>query len=218
MTRRKDRPAAEEPLSPGLAAEEAKTEQKRHGFFVNLLCGLGLLVLCAAVGLGAVMLHSWTEPGAEKALNAEDFEVEGGQRERVVAGESSDLTYLRTRAGYPLPYFDGQMFMGEIRNAAYDGKNVCLVTMTYRSGLVITAAAPREAAPLLLREGMEVLTGRTWEISLAGNVKMPGLMCRGNSGACLYFETDGAAYSVFAPGMGAEELYGYLSETSLNVK
>ncbi len=164
------------------------------------------------------MLHSWTENETEKEWNAEDFEVEGGQRERVVAGESSDLAFLRSRAGFPLPYFEGQMFMGEIRNASYHGQLACVVTMTYQSGLVLTAAAPREAAPLLLREDMEVLMRGDCVISLAGNVELQALACQGRSGACLCFETDSAAYSVWAPGTKAEDLYAYIKETRLNVK
>ena len=203
-------PSREPPAEPG--------GKKPLRVFRALLCGAALLLFCGAVCLGAVMFHSWTEPGAARELRAEDFEVEGVRRERIVAGESSDLTFLRNRAGCPLPYFEGQMFMGEIRNAEFDGENACIVTMTYQSGLVITAVAPREAAPLLLRKDMEVLMRGDGEIFLAGNVKLRALMCQGESGSCLYFETDSAAYSVFAPGTDAGRLYAYLTDTRLNVR
>ena len=216
MKKRKKAPAAD--ALPSREPPAAQGGKKTRRVFRGLVCGAALILFCGAVCLGAAMFHSWTEPGAAREMRAEDFEVEGAGRERVVAGESSDLTFLRNRAGCPLPYFEGQMFMGEIRNAEYDGKNACVVTMTYQSGLVITAAAPREAAPLLLRKDMEVLMRGDGEISLAGNVKLRALMCQGKSGSCLYFETDSAAYSVYAPGTDAERLYAYLTETRLNVR
>ena len=202
------------PLLPPRAGGEAPGGR----IFKNLLFGVGVLLMCALILFGAVMLHSWKASGTNQSLKAEDFEVEEGPRERVLPGESSDLTFLRNRAGCPLPYFEGQMFLGEIRNAEYGGQNACLVTMTYQSGLVINACAPREAAPLLEIKEMDVLMRGDARITLTGNVGIPALMCEGRPGACLYFETDSAAYAVFAPGTRADALYRYLQATPLSVR
>ncbi len=177
----------------------------------SLLCAL---VLC----LAAVMLHSF-EDGGGAALRARDFEVtEDGGAARIQAGESSDIAILRSACGFALPYFPGQVMYGEAVNADCGGRNAVVVTMTYQSGAVIQAVKPRSAASLILREGLQVQMYEDLRIPFTGlSGGIGAMMCRGDGRACLYFSTEDAAYSIYAPTDG-DLLYKYVSENDLKVR
>ena len=203
---------------------ESAAAKKRSGKALGRLFGgtvffLFTLLSAAIVCLTAVLLHSFDVKTGPETLRASDFEVsDDASVSRIVPGESSDLGEIRAICGFPLPYFPGQLMYAGVTNADWDGGNAVRVTMEYASGAVIEAVRPAEAAPLIRRAGMEV--------QLYGNLRVPftgmydgigAVMCRGNGASCLYFSTDTAAYSVYAPVSG-DVLYKYVGENGLSVR
>ena len=202
------------------AAEEERSAGKRGGGFIGkVLYALAALLFTALFCLAAVLVHPFDAEGGAGDYRASDFEVkEENDVPRIWPGESSDIGGIRAICGFPLPYFAGQMMYAEAGNVEYGGKNAVRVTMRYQSGMEIEAVRPPEAAPVIRRDGMEVMMYENLRVPFAGMQGGIGaIMCRGKADSCLYFSTDDAAYSIYAP-VGPELLYRYVSETGLSVR
>ena len=170
--------------------------------------------------LAGIRLHSF-DPSLTARAGASGFEVreEGAGAARIRPGESGDIGEIRRECGFPMPYFPGQVMFGEMTNVSYDGKNAVRVTMSYPGGVVIQAVRPREAAFLIKREGLGVQLYESLRVPFGriSSSYIPALMCGGRAGSCIFFSTEDAAYSIFAPADG-ETLYRYVYENDLDVR
>ena len=108
--------------------------------------------------------------------------------------------------GAPLPQFSGHTPAGEARNTRHDGQTVRQVTLTY-PGLVITAVRPASAAPLLLRNELSIQSRSDLTV-----MNLPATLAGKGSSHCLYFSSEFAAYSLYAPNATEEEFLSLLRQ------
>ena len=184
---------------------------RTFALFLAALIFSGMLYLCGAA------LHLFDRRAGEDSAERYAVAQESSAVERMIAGETGDIGQLREMAGFPLPFLEGQPFLGEAANAVYDGGSARLITMRYTTGIVIAAVCPAEAAPLLKRGGMELRMDTAETLQLQGLRQRVVLSESGNT-SCVYFSTDDAAYAVYAQGLTGGQLIGVLNEYGLSVR
>ncbi len=187
-------------------------QEKRNGsaggwirrFFGGLTGLLLALILMGVIYLAAVLLHA-PETDGQSAFIVEE---EKAPVTPLTASSSSDPRALAQLLGAPLPQLADYTPAGAARNVAHDGQTVRQVTLDY-GGLIITAVNPASAAPLLLREEMTVQSRSDLTV-----MNLPAVWaCRGES-HCLYFSSEFAAYSIYAPKATEEEFFAMLGRIS----
>ncbi len=178
------------------------------------------LLAAALLILAALRLHPFDAAKNGRTGAASGFEVteESDDTARIYPCESSDIGEIRKACGFPLPCFPGQGMYGEAYNVSWMGKNAVRVTMEYPGGVVIEAVRPAAAAALIKRDGMEVRLYESLRVPFAHSAAGPAaLLCTGKGGSCMYYSTDSAAYSIYAP-VDGDTLYTYIKENDLGVR
>lgn len=159
------------------------------------------LVLVAVIYVAAVLLHA--SDGNEQ--NAWVVEEEENAVTPLQAASSSDVQSLARLFGAPLPAYSSQAPSGEARNTRHDGQAVRQITLSY-PGLIITAVRPASAAPLLLRD--ELIVQSRSDLTV---MNLPAVLAGKGTRHCLYFSSEFAAYSVYAPNATEEEFLAAVS-------
>lgn len=159
---------------------------KNMGFF------FGLLMAAALCYVALVMLTGQFE---ETKVSPAPQGIDPLQ-----PGQTADFAALQQAFGAPLPQLPGYAMQGKAVNETYQGKNVRMACLEY-DGFVLTAVRPAYAAPLLLHE--ELSLSLEGDVSVAG---LPAALAEGEGARCLYFSTEEAAYSLYAPNAGRESI------------
>ncbi|MBO4926032.1 MAG: hypothetical protein J5472_06100 [Clostridia bacterium] len=153
------------------------------------------LLLMAAVCLAAVLLQSPEETKAPQTAEESAPAVT-----RMQSAAMDDPAALAGLFGCPLPALPGQSCRGQAGNSAYDGSTARVACLIYDDAAVY-AVQPAAAAPLLLRERMEVSV--RGDLTVLG---LPALLAESGQEACLYFSNETAAYAFYTPAAGTEAL------------
>lgn len=161
---------------------------KNKGFFRRFFAGtwylIGLIIAAVLCFLGVLMLT-----GHFEGLN----QPETVGTAPLNPGQTQDVAALSESFGLPLPTLPGYSMHGQALNVSYNGRNVRQAILQY-DGFTITCVQPAFAAPLLLRSDLS--------LSLEEGITVDGLpaaLSEKDTAFCLYFNTDDAAYSIFAP-------------------
>ena len=141
------------------------------------------LLLMAAVYLAAVLLQSPDETNRPRTAEESDPAVT-----RMQSAAMDDPAALAGLFGCPLPV------------VTYDGSTARMACLLYDDAAVY-AVQPAAAAPLLLRERMEV--SARGDLAVLG---LPALLAESGQEACLYFSNESAAYALYVPAGGTEAL------------
>lgn len=175
--------------------------RKIQKFFSGFTSLLLALLLIAVIYLAAVLLH------APENLEQNAWVVE--EEEHITplqAASSSDVRALAQMLGAPLPHLASHTPTGEARNARHDGQTVRQVTLSY-PGLTITAVRPASAAPLLLRNELVIQSNSALTV-----MNLPAILASKESSHCLYFSSEFAAYSIYAPNSTEEEFLSVIRQ------
>ena len=155
-------------------------------------------VITAAIVIAMVFLAAILLEIPEKDVEGQwVVEEEKAPVPPMQAANMGDVQALAQLFGAPLPALPGHTPAGEARNASHDGRTVRKVTLAYE-GFTVYALRPAEAAPLLLRDELDVqlrsdLTAMNLPVTLASR----------DGAYCAYFADGMAAYAIYAP--AAEE-------------
>lgn len=183
---------------------EPKKETEARGFFRLILRALLGLLGMAAFFVAAVLLKAPGDSFGESYVVVED----PVPVTRMQSASMNDPKGLAQLFGAPLPALPGYAVSGEGGNATHDGQ-VARVAALYYEGLIISAVQPASAAPLLLRDELDVaLLG---DLAVLGQ---PAALARKGDAYCVYFSTPAAAYSVYAPHAEREDFYAALGRLS----
>jgi len=182
--------------------EKNKFSRKIRGFFSGLTSLFLALILMAVIYAAAVLLDS-PEKNQQNAWVVEEEETAVTP---LQAATSSDARVLAQMLGAPLPQLTGHTPSGEARNTSHDGKTVRQITLSY-PGLVITAVRPASAAPLLLRKDLTIQSRSDLTV-----MNLPAVWASKDSSHCLYFSSEFAAYSIYAPNAAEEEFLSVISQ------
>ena len=168
------------------------------GKFFRVLLGItGLLLVTAVFVVLAVMA---VKP--EKDKQGEAFTVtETEPVEPVTAMDTRDIMEWARAFGSRVPALSGEAGVGQVLNAAFEGRTARMATFDYGT-VSVACVRPAAAAALLLRSGLSV--------SLRSDISvqsMPALYAADGNQRCLYFSDENAAYSFYAPDMGEEAFF-----------
>ena len=153
------------------------------------------LLLMAAVYLAAVLLQSPDETNRPRTAEESAPAVT-----RMQSAAMDDPAALAGLFGCPLPVVPGRNCRGQAGNSTYDGSTARMACLLYDNAAVY-AVQPAAAAPLLLRERMEV--SARGDLAVLG---LPALLAESGQEACLYFSNEAAAYALYVPAGGTEAL------------
>lgn len=159
-------------------------------FFKNLGYFLGLVVAAGLCCIALLMLTGQFEEGRTQPP-AEGVSF-------LQPGQTGDLSALQGAFGAPLPCLPGYAMQGVLTNETYNGRNVRKAVLQY-DGFLITCVQPAFASPLLLHKDLSL--SLETHFTVAG---LPAALAEGGNAHCLYFSTDTAAYSLYAPEAGRE--------------
>ena len=165
--------------------------QKAAGRALRIGAAVLTVILCAALYFGMILLDR------DEAAETETAESTAAKTP-LQPGQYESIADLRTQVDFPLIALN-EACIARAENAQWQGIKAHLITMNFASGVVISAVSPREAAPLIKRDGFE-LAGNT-DLKVIG---MDASLAVGPSGACLYFSSGSAAYCLYGEGMSAE--------------
>jgi hypothetical protein len=158
---------------------------------------LGVLLVAAVFVVLAVMAE---KPAADKQVEA--FAVTDEEPLlNIPATDTDDVSALSHVFGEKLAVFPDAAVRGAVRNASYQGATARVATLAYENA-VVTCVRPAAAAPLLLRDDLDVSV-RT-DLSI---LSMPAAYAEHGNARCLYFSGDGAAYSLYAPDLSQEDFF-----------
>lgn len=177
----------------------AKNASRR--FLKNLGYFLGLIIAAGLCFVSLLMISGQFEEGLSTPP-AEGIAP-------LQPGQSTDFAALQQAFGGPLPCLPGYSFQGQATNEVYNGQNVRKVALQYE-GFRLTAVRPAFAAPLLLQEELSLcLDG---DATIAG---LPAALAEGRGAHCLYFSTEDAAYSLYAPAAGRDSFLSLAEKITL---
>ena len=138
----------------------------------------------------------------EKDKQGEAFTVtETEPVEPVTAMDTRDIMEWARAFGSRVPALSGEAGVGQVLNAAFEGRTARMATFDYGT-VSVACVRPAAAAALLLRSGLSV--------SLRSDISvqsMPALYAADGNQRCLYFSDENAAYSFYAPDMGEEAFF-----------
>ena len=184
-------------------AEQTK-KGKLRGALGVLWRGLLILAAMAAAYTLAVVLHMPTQVQSEDYVVVED-PVPVTPMQPASMNDPQGLARLFEA---PIPALPGYAVSGEGGNTAHDGETARVAVLRYE-GLTIMAVQPASAAPLLLREELNV--------SLRGDVTvlgLPAVMAERDGAFCVYFSNSWAAYSVYASQADEASFFAALEKLS----
>lgn len=164
--------------------------QKGRNLWKNFFYLLGLLLAAAICYLSILMISG--QFSESRSLPEADGIAP------LQAGQSADIAALQEAFGAPLPWLEGYRFQGQAANVTFNGLNVRKITQLYE-GFTLTSLRPAFASPLLLH-GDLALSMET-DFTVAG---LPAALASKGTSHCLYFQTDDAAYSLYAENASRE--------------
>lgn len=160
---------------------------KKNGprrIFRGIVYLAGLLVAAALCFVGVLMLTGHFEGlDQPEALGVQPLK----------AGQTTDANALADVFGAPVPTLPGYAMRGQALNVTYNGRTVRKAILQY-DGFTITCVQPAFAAPLLLNNRLSLSLEEG--VTVAG---LPAALAEKDNAFCLYFNTDDAAYSLWAP-------------------
>lgn len=108
-------------------------------------------------------------------------------------GQTTDAHALADIFGQEIPVLPGYPMHGQALNTSYNGRNVRMAILQY-DGFTVTCVQPAFAAPLLVKNQLSLSLKEGFAVD-----GLPAVMAEKDGAYCLYFNTDHAAYSLFAP-------------------
>ena len=183
---------------------EAKKGKKVKRLLGRLFGALMALLAAALIYLALVILPSPAEQAVRDTAPSSTPAPVG----RMQAAAMDDALSMARMFEYRLPQVQGFSLRGEGVNTAHDGQDARLVTLRYE-GFTLSAVRPASAAPLLLREGLDVSL-RSDAVALS----LPAVIAARGNAWCAYFSDENAAYSVYAPAAEEKTFFELLSRLS----
>lgn len=158
------------------------------GFFRRFLSGTaygaGLVIAAVICFLGILLLTGHFEGLSQpEAVGADPLNP----------GQTTDVRALAETFGQEVPALNGYPMHGQALNTTYNGRNVRMAILQY-DGFTVTCVQPAFAAPLLMKNQLSLSLEEGFSVD-----GLPAVMAEKNGAYCLYFNTDHAAYSLFAP-------------------
>lgn len=178
----------------------AKNKRPRR-ILRGLMYLLSLLVAAALCYVGVLMLT-----GHFDGLS----QPEAATVSPLDAGQTTNVSALASAFGAPVPCLPGYAMQGQALNTLYNGRTVRKAILQY-DGFTITCVQPAFASPLLLNSRLSL--SMETDLTVAG---LPAALAENGDARCLYFSTDTAAYSLYAPSAGRDTFLALAAKITLS--
>lgn len=147
----------------------------------KIIAALGLVLLMALFFVGLVLTG---DQGEEERQIAQSLPAVG-------VAQGNDLDALTDLFGCPIPY-GSKEGVGRVTDEKLGTLRARLLTWQAADGLIIQAVRPVQAASLLRREGFPLDENNLWNLG-----PLTLMLSTDGSGACAYYQTEDAAYSLY---------------------
>ena len=147
----------------------------------KIIAALGLILLMALFFVGLVLTN---DQSAEERQIAESQPAIG-------TAQGNDLDALMDVFGCPVPY-GSKTGVGRVTDTEIGTLRARLLTWQGDDGVITQAGIPPQAASLLRREGFPLDENNLWNLG-----PLTLMLSTNGSGACAYYQTEDAAYSLY---------------------